>query len=109
MALPACAGPNRPTRHIPPTHPPIHPLTLSPSRHAPALRSRPAPPQGRRDGRALLSRATLLADIDKKGLLALVPAEVKEVGGDGGGRSKAPQPLPCSVYCTLHPVQGLCV
>lgn len=44
----------------------------------------PAPPrcaaQGRRDGRALLSRAALLADIDKKGLLSLVPQEVKEVG-----------------------------
>jgi translation initiation factor 3 subunit A len=34
---------------------------------------------GRRDGRALLSRAALLADVERKGLLALVPPEVKAV------------------------------
>lgn len=33
----------------------------------------------RRDGRALLSRATLLADIERKGLLQLVPPEVKAI------------------------------
>ena len=36
-------------------------------------------PVDRRDGRALLSRATLIADIERKGILGLVPAGVKAV------------------------------
>ncbi|KAI3438410.1 hypothetical protein D9Q98_000841 [Chlorella vulgaris] len=35
----------------------------------------------RRDGRALLSRESLIADIERKGLLTLVPAEVKQLFG----------------------------
>ena len=35
--------------------------------------------QDRRDGRALLSRATLIADIERKGLLTLVPEEVRQI------------------------------
>ena len=35
--------------------------------------------ESRRDGRPLLSRAALLADIERKGLLQLVPAEVKAI------------------------------
>ncbi len=37
--------------------------------------------QERRDGRALLSRESLIADIEKKGLLSLVPPEVKQIFG----------------------------
>jgi hypothetical protein len=37
--------------------------------------------QERRDGRALLSRDSLIADIERKGLLTLVPAEVKQLYG----------------------------
>lgn len=46
-----------------------------------------APPhlskQERRDGRSLLSREALIADIERKGLLTLVPAEVKQVRAIG--------------------------
>ena len=37
--------------------------------------------QERRDGRAPLSRESLIADIEKKGLLSLVPPAVKQVFG----------------------------
>ena len=35
--------------------------------------------QDRRDGRAVLSRATLIIDIERKGLLTLVPEEVRQI------------------------------
>jgi hypothetical protein len=43
--------------------------------------SPPSPVQERRDGRAQLTRQSLLIDIEKKGLLALVPPEVKQIYG----------------------------
>lgn len=36
-------------------------------------------PQERRDGKSLLSREALLTDIERKGLLGLVPPEVKQL------------------------------
>lgn len=62
-------------------HPWLDPSPAQLCKHNRAARpSRTArPKQERRDGRSLLSREALLTDIERKGLLGLVPPEVKQL------------------------------
>jgi hypothetical protein len=68
--------------------------------------------QERRDGRALLSRESLIADIERKGLLTLVPAEVKQLFGllesefDPLQLCKVVSPLLESLQTLNQPVTG---